>query len=150
MPTTSIRPVWRVARLPDTPLLVASCLAATCANTLAAIGDAAGALRAAEWSRRAFDLHTEDPVEVPGWIYFFTEAQMTEWLGRAAIFLGRWDEATLQLETCLAALREGFPREAGVALTALAEARAEQGDLDAAEDRYRQWMPPVPTPTMGG
>jgi hypothetical protein len=59
---------------------------------------------------------------------------MTEWLGRAAILLGRWDEAASQLETCLAALRVGFPREAGVALTALAEVRVEQGDLDMAEE----------------
>ena len=131
---TSVRPIWRVAKLPDTPLLVASCLAATCANALAASGDAAGALRASEWSRRAFDLQTENPASAPGWIYFYTEAQMTEWLGRAAILLGRWDEADSQLATCLAALRTGFPREAGVALTALAEVRVEQGDLDTAEE----------------
>jgi tetratricopeptide (TPR) repeat protein len=130
---TSVRPVWRVAKLPDTPLLVASCLAATCANALAASGDAAGALRASEWSRQAFDLHTENPAEAPGWIYFYTKAQMTEWLGRAAFLLGRWNEAAAQLETCLAALRVGFPREAGVALTALAEVQVEQGDLDTGE-----------------
>jgi tetratricopeptide (TPR) repeat protein len=131
---TSVRPIWRVAKLPDTPPLVASCLAATCANALAASGDAAGALRASEWSRRAFDLHTENTAEAPGWIYFYTEAQMTEWLGRAAILLRRWDEADSQLAACLAALRTGFPREAGVALTALAEVRVEQGDLDTAEE----------------
>jgi hypothetical protein len=112
----SVRPIWRVAKLPATPPLVASCLAATCANALAASGDAAGALRASEWSHRAFDLQTENPTETPGWIYFYTEAQMTEWLGRAAILLRQWDEADSQLETCLAALRTGFPREAGVAL----------------------------------
>jgi tetratricopeptide (TPR) repeat protein len=130
----SVRPIWRVAKLPDTPALVASCLAATCANALAASGDAFGALRASEWSRQAFDLHTENSAEAPGWIYFYTEAQMSEWLGRAAILLRRWGEADSQLETCLAALRAGFPREAGVALTALAEVRVEQGDLDAAEE----------------
>jgi tetratricopeptide (TPR) repeat protein len=131
---TSVRPVWRVAKLPDTPPLVASCLAATCANALAASGDAAGALRASAWSRHAFDLHTDDHAEAPGWLYFYTQAQMNEWLGRAALSLGRWDEAASQLQTCLAALRVGFPREAGVALTALAEVCVEQGDLDTAEE----------------
>jgi hypothetical protein len=101
---------------------------------LAASGDAAAALRASEWSRQAFDLHSENPDEAPSWIYFYTEAQMTEWLGRAAILLGRWNEAASQLETCLTALRTGFPREAGVALTALAEVRVEQGDLDTGEE----------------
>ena len=63
---------------------------------------------------------------------------MTEWLGRAAILLRRWDEAASQLEACLASLRTGFPREAGVALTALAEVCVEQGDLDRAEELGRQ------------
>ena len=61
---------------------MASCLAATCANALAANGNAVGALRASAWSRQAFDLHIENQAEVPGWVYFYTEAQMTEWLGR--------------------------------------------------------------------
>ena len=74
----------------------------------------------------------------PGWIYFYTEAQMTEWLGRAAILLRRWDEAASQLDACLAALHTGFLREAGVALTALAEVCVEQGDLDRAEELGRQ------------
>lgn len=131
---TTVQPVWRVAKLPDTPPLVASCLAATCANALAASGDATGALRASAWSRQAFDLHTGDQAEAPGWLYFYTEAQMTEWLGRAALLLRQWDEAASQLHTCLAALRTGFPREAGVALTALAEVCVEQGNLDTAEE----------------
>jgi tetratricopeptide (TPR) repeat protein len=135
---TSVQPVWRVAKRPDTPPLVASCLAATCANALAASSNVVGALRASEWSRQAFDLHTENRADVPGWVYFYTEAQMTEWLGRAAILLRRWDEAASQLEACLAALRTGFPREAGVALTALAEVCVEQGDLDRAEELSRQ------------
>jgi tetratricopeptide (TPR) repeat protein/transcriptional regulator with XRE-family HTH domain len=135
---TSVQPIWRVAKRPDTPPLVASCLAATCANALAANGNALGALRASAWSRQAFDLHIENQAEVPGWIYFYTEAQMTEWLGRAAILLRRWDEAGSQLEACLAALRTGFPREAGVALTALAEVCVERGDLDRAEELARQ------------
>jgi tetratricopeptide (TPR) repeat protein len=130
----SVQPVWRVAKLPDTPPLVASCLAATCANALAASGDAVGALRASAWSRQAFDLHTDDPGEAPGWLYFYTEAQMTEWLGRAALLLRRWDDAASQLQTCLAAFRVGFPREAGVALSALAEVCVERGDLDTAEE----------------
>jgi tetratricopeptide (TPR) repeat protein len=134
----AVRPVWRVATRPDTPPLVASCLAATCANALAASGDSVGALRASAWSRQAFDLHAENQAEVPGWVYFYTEAQMTEWLGRAAILLRRWDEAASQLEACLASLRTGFPREAGVALTALAEVCVEQGDLDRAEELGRQ------------
>lgn len=48
---TSVQPVVRVAKRPDTPPLVASCLAATCANALAANGNAVGALRASAWSR---------------------------------------------------------------------------------------------------
>ena len=92
-----------------------------------------GPADAAARSRQAFHLHTDDQAEAPGWLYFYTEAQVNEWLGRAALSLGRWDEAASQLQTCLAALRVGFPREAGVALTALAEVCVEQDDLDAAE-----------------
>jgi hypothetical protein len=65
---TSVRPVWRVAKLPDTPPLVASCLAATCANALAASGDTVGALRASARSRQAFHLHPDDQAEAPGWL----------------------------------------------------------------------------------
>jgi hypothetical protein len=58
--------------------------------------------------------------------------------GTCGHLLRRWDEAASQLEACLAALRTGFPREAGVALTALAEVCVERGDLDRAEELGRQ------------
>ena len=130
----SMAPVWRVARLPETPLLVASCFAAQCANVLAANGDRDQAVAACDWSREAFSLHAEQQADAPGWVYFFTEQQMTEWLGRAAILLGRWDEAARELEATISTFPAQFPREAGVALTALAEVRVGQGDLEAADE----------------